>query len=49
MAIKQMLEALQLWSSGQATDMQVSDAYVQLGNDFNAAVAAFAAVRIDMR
>ncbi len=49
MAIKQMLEALQLWSSGQATDNQVSDAYVQLGNDFNAAVAAFAAVRIDMR
>lgn len=27
---------------------QVSDVYVRLGNDFNAAVAAFAAFNIDM-
>ena len=31
------------------SDLQVSDVYVQLGNDFNSAVAAFAAFRIDMR
>ncbi|KAF8325873.1 actin interacting protein 3-domain-containing protein [Cantharellus anzutake] len=48
MAIKQLLEALQLWSVGKVTDQQVSDKYVQLGNDFNATVAAFASVRIDM-
>ena len=31
------------------TDMDVSDVYVRLGNDFNAAVAAFAAYNIDMK
>ena len=29
--------------------MDVSDAYVRLGNDFNAAVAAFAAYNIEMK
>ncbi|KAF9517967.1 hypothetical protein BS47DRAFT_1482919 [Hydnum rufescens UP504] len=47
-AIKQLLEALTYWSTGKMTDLQVSDVYVQLGNDFNSAVAAFAAFRIDM-
>jgi hypothetical protein len=32
----------------EATDMHVSDVYVRLGNDFNAAVAAFTAFRIEM-
>jgi hypothetical protein len=31
------------------TELQVSDVYVRLGNDFNAAVAAFGAYSIDMR
>lgn len=31
------------------TDMDVSDVYVRLGNDFNAAVAGFAAHGIEMR
>ena len=31
------------------TEMQVSDVYVRLGNDFNAAVAAFGQYNIDMR
>ncbi|KII85913.1 hypothetical protein PLICRDRAFT_165465 [Plicaturopsis crispa FD-325 SS-3] len=47
-AIKQLLEALSLWSSLQMSEAQVSDVYVRLGNDFNAAVAAFAAFNIDM-
>lgn len=47
-AIKQLLEALTLWSTGKMTEQQVSDVYVRLGNDFNAAVAAFAAFNIDM-
>jgi len=29
--------------------MDVSDVYVRLGNDFNAAVAAFAAYNIEMK
>lgn len=31
------------------TELQVSDVYVRLGNDFNAAVAAFRSYNIDMR
>ncbi|KAK7687293.1 hypothetical protein QCA50_009798 [Cerrena zonata] len=47
-SIKQLLESLTQWSKGLATESQVSDVYVRLGNDFNAAVAAFAAFNIDM-
>lgn len=47
-AIKQLLEALTLWSQLKIDETQVSDVYVRLGNDFNAAVAAFAAFGIDM-
>jgi hypothetical protein len=48
-AIKQLLESLTQWSQQTVTDEQVSDVYVRLGNDFNAAVAAFEGYRIDMR
>ncbi|KAG5647445.1 hypothetical protein DXG03_009375 [Asterophora parasitica] len=47
-SIKQLLEALTLWSTLKMDENQVSDVYVRLGNDFNAAVAAFAAFSIDM-
>ncbi|KAG2142907.1 actin interacting protein 3-domain-containing protein [Suillus bovinus] len=47
-AIKQLLESLTQWSTGKMDEFQVSDVYVRLGNDFNAAVAAFAAFNIDM-
>jgi len=48
-AIKQLLEALTQWSNGRMTETDVSDVYVRLGNDFNAAVAAFSQYNIDMR
>ncbi|KAK0434627.1 bud site selection protein 6 [Armillaria borealis] len=48
MSIKMLLEALTQWSLMQVDETHVSDVYVQLGNDFNAAVAAFAAFNIDM-
>jgi hypothetical protein len=48
-AIKQLLEALTQWSIGRITENDVSDVYVRLGNDFNAAVAAFGQFNIDMR
>ncbi|KAG7444395.1 AIP3-domain-containing protein [Guyanagaster necrorhizus] len=48
MSIKMLLEALTQWSLMQVDEINVSDVYVQLGNDFNAAVAAFAAFNIDM-
>ncbi|KAH8116300.1 AIP3-domain-containing protein [Phellopilus nigrolimitatus] len=47
-AIKQLLEALTLWSTLKMSESQVSDVYVRLGNDFNAAVAAFRSFNIDM-
>jgi hypothetical protein len=47
-AIKQLLEALTLWSTLKMSEIQVSDVYVRLGNGFNEAVAAFAAFNIDM-
>ena len=37
-----------MWSNLQLTETQISDVYVRLGNDFNAAVAAFAGFEIDM-
>ena len=48
-SIKALLESLTRWSEQHITDMDVSDVYVRLGNDFNAAVAAFAAYNIDMK
>lgn len=48
-AIKELLEALTEWSKGHIAETDVSDVYVRLGNDFNAAVAAFSQCNIDMR
>ncbi|KAJ7588172.1 actin interacting protein 3-domain-containing protein [Mycena floridula] len=47
-SIKQLLEALTKWSLLKIDENDVSDVYVRLGNDFNAAVAAFSAFGIDM-
>ncbi|CAE6417519.1 unnamed protein product [Rhizoctonia solani] len=47
-ATKQLLESLTNWSKGTISENDVSDVYVQMGNDFNSAVAAFQAVGIDM-
>ncbi|GJJ11275.1 hypothetical protein Clacol_005507 [Clathrus columnatus] len=48
-AIKELLESLTDWSKGTVSETDVSDVYVRLGNDFNAAVAAFSQCSIDMR
>lgn len=47
-SIKQLLESLTKWSTMKIDENDVSDVYVRLGNDFNAAVAAFTAFGIDM-
>ncbi|KAK7060837.1 Bud site selection protein 6 [Paramarasmius palmivorus] len=47
-SIKQLLEALTDWSNIKVDENYVSDVYVRLGNNFNAAVAAFGAFNIDM-
>ena len=48
-SIKLLLEALSLWSTQRVTETDVSDVYVRLGNDFNAAVAAFGQFGIEMK
>ncbi|ESK94859.1 hypothetical protein Moror_14132 [Moniliophthora roreri MCA 2997] len=47
-SIKQLLEALTEWSNLKVDENHVSDVYVRLGNNFNAAAAAFGAFNIDM-
>lgn len=47
-AIKELLESLTLWSELKLSEEGVSDVYVRLGNDFNAAVHAFSQFSIDM-
>jgi hypothetical protein len=47
-SIKSMLESLTFWSELKASEQDVSDVYVRLGNDFNAAVVAFQMHNIDM-
>jgi hypothetical protein len=46
-SIKQLLEALTQWSEMSLSEEGVSDIYVRLGNDFNAAVHAFSQCNID--
>ncbi|KAK7687680.1 hypothetical protein QCA50_008896 [Cerrena zonata] len=45
---KQLQEVLRLWSVHQATESQVSDAYILVGLQFNATVNAFARHNVDM-
>jgi hypothetical protein len=40
-SIKSMFESLTSWSELNASEQDVSDVYVRLGNDFSAAVVAF--------
>lgn len=47
-AIKQLLEALRLWSTLKMSEIQVSDVYVHMGNGLNEAIVAFSAFDIDM-
>lgn len=45
---KQLQDVLRLWSVEQASEAQVSDAFVLVGMQFNATVNAFTRHRIDM-
>lgn len=46
---KQLPEVLIRWSRGQASEAEVSDVYVQLGNEFNLACRSFLAAGFDVR
>ncbi|KAH0582504.1 hypothetical protein H2248_010447 [Termitomyces sp. 'cryptogamus'] len=48
LSMKHLQALLKKWSFGHATDNQVSDAYVQIGHDFNTTVRAFAYHSIDL-
>lgn len=47
-ATKQLLECLTQWSRKEATEQDVSDVYVSLGNEFNRATISFQNAGIDM-
>jgi hypothetical protein len=46
---RRLLQVLRLWSVEQATEDEVSDLYVKIGNDLNIAISAFAQHQIDLR
>jgi len=48
LSTKQLQKILTQWSLGQVSETQVSDVYVQIGTDFNAAIQAFAYHRIEL-
>ncbi|KIP03565.1 hypothetical protein PHLGIDRAFT_77366 [Phlebiopsis gigantea 11061_1 CR5-6] len=45
---KQLQDVLRLWSTHEASEQQVSDAFVLVGMQFNATVTAFTRHHIDM-
>ncbi|TFK39555.1 hypothetical protein BDQ12DRAFT_603953, partial [Crucibulum laeve] len=45
---KRLQETLRLWSTGQASETQVSDIFVTIGTEFNSTVHAFAYHKIDL-
>lgn len=47
-ATKQLLESLTRWARGASTERDVSDIYVNLGNEFNVVCRAFLTVGIDV-
>lgn len=47
-ATKQLLESLTQWARGEASEQDVSDIYVSLGNEFNVACRAFLSSGIDV-
>jgi len=47
-AMKQLQEALRLWSVRQATETEVSNTYVVVGTEFNNTVIAFSQHKIDL-
>jgi len=48
-SISTLMESLTKWSEQRITDMDVCDAYTELGNNFNTVLAAFAAHNIEMK
>ncbi len=48
-ATKRLLESLTRWAKREASDSDVSDAYVQLGNEFKMACRAFTNAGVEVR
>jgi hypothetical protein len=49
LSTKQLQKTLTQWSLGQVSETQVSDVYVQIGQDFNTSLSAFAYHRIELK
>ena len=48
LSVRALLDALRQWSEQRMDETQVSDAYVNFGNNFNTTITEFRALRIDM-
>jgi hypothetical protein len=48
-ATKTLQDKLRLWAIEKASEADVSDCYVAIGNEFNATINAFSAYDIDLR
>jgi len=48
-ATKELIDTLTKWSRRSATETDVSDVYVRLGNEFNVARTCFERAGIDMK
>ncbi|KAG6846475.1 hypothetical protein H0H93_013737 [Arthromyces matolae] len=48
LATKHLQDLLKQWSTGHATEAQISDAFVQFGANFNVTINAFAEYNIDL-
>lgn len=49
LSTKRLQEALQLWSTGHATEEEVSNSYVTIVSNFNQTIHAFASHQISLR
>lgn len=49
LATKDLQDRLKMWGVGNASESEVSDCYVSIGNEFNATISAFAQHDIDLR
>ena len=49
LSTKSLQDVLRLWSVQQATESDVSDLYVKIGNELNLTINAFAQHKIDLR
>lgn len=49
LSMRELQEAIRLWSTDEVSEDHVSDAYMKIGQDLNATIQAFSVYQIDLR